>query len=134
MDTKNDVTVHVENPTRELPSVVPTKPLVWSNGDGTSSKFVMLEDSEGEGDDSETEYDTKCALELVNTPQLMQEVLEKWRPKIGHCFAKDDDFETFMKLPIPMESRLNILQTAIKASYKPRRTRKRRAQSEITHS
>lgn len=102
-------------------------PLVWNNGDGTSSKFVPLED----GDDSEADEADDIPIENVNTPQLMQEVLEKWRPRIGHCFAKNDDFETFMKLPIPIQSRMTILQTMIKTSQSSRRTRKRRAQSEI---
>lgn len=104
-----------------------SEPLTWNNGDGTSSKFVPLED----GEDNEGDETDDVPIENVNTPQLMQEVLEKWRPRIGHCFAKNDDFETFMKLPIPIQSRMTILQTMIKTSQSTRRTRKRRAQSEI---
>lgn len=110
----------------------PPAPLEWTNDNGTRIKFVVEEDTDDDEADEGDEYKSDARMiENVYSPQMMQEVLEKWRPRIGHHFAKEDDFETFMKLPIPIESRLTILETMIKASYKPRRSRKRRAQSDI---
>lgn len=114
----------------------------WTQDDGRKVKFVMEEEeedterSDGSQCDSEAE-DIKESdvreIENVCTPQRFQEVLEVWRPRIGGYFGRPGDFETFMKLPIPSESRFEIIKKLLllSSTNRPRRN-KRRAQSEIS--
>ena len=113
----------------------------WTNDDGTRVKYVVEDalDEDAEDGECEEEDDIKQEelrmIENLNTPQLMQEILELWRPRIGHHFSTADDFETFMKLPIPSESRLKLLNmvraNVRNTSSNPRRSVKRRAKSDV---
>ena len=50
---------------------------------------------------------------IVDTPISIEQELTKYRPVIGSMFRKEDDFETFMRLPISDTDRMTLLQKLI---------------------
>ena len=50
---------------------------------------------------------------VVDTPISFEQELTKYRPVIGSMFRKEDDFETFMRLPISDTDRMTLLQKLI---------------------
>jgi len=124
---KFEVHVPMDPPCFECTTPGPTRESTWIQDDGTRVKFVTEEEGDSDDEDDIKESDVR-EIENVCTPQRFQEVLEIWRPRIGGYFGRPGDFETFMKLPIPSESRYDIIKSLVKLSSRPRRNVKRRAE------
>lgn len=141
MDTAVQIHVPMEPPCFEPTTRTLPQESTWTQEDGTKVKFVMEEEDMEHSDGSQCDSDAEDIkesdvreIENVCTPQRFQEVLEVWRPRIGGYFGRPGDFETFMKLPIPSESRFEIIKKLLllSSTNRPRRNIKRRAQGEIS--
>lgn len=57
----------------------------------------------------------------VDTPQLFEQELDRYRPHIGTLFRNEEEFETFMRLPISNNDRVTLLQKllTVKGSKRP---------------
>lgn len=86
---------HVVPPQEEKVVLPPS--ITLGSFEGRSATFVEV--ASGDCDDD------------VSTPQLFQLHLEKYRALIGDRFKSEDDFETFMKLPIDKEHRRKLFAT-----------------------
>lgn len=67
-----------------------------------------------------TEDDMDSVIDVSN-PRLFDAYMDSWRARVGWMFKDDAEYETFMKLPISTQERLQLLQKLTNKTRGPKR-------------
>lgn len=87
------VVLHTEKKTDEFSHVNAT----WELDSSHKVQFTTTEDDVG-------------SIVDVSNPRLFDAYMDSWRARVGWMFKDDTEYETFMKLPISTQERLQLLQ------------------------
>lgn len=87
------VVLHTEKKTDEFSRVNAT----WELNSSHKVQFTTTEDDVG-------------SIVDVSNPRLFDAYMDSWRARVGWMFKDDTEYETFMKLPISTQERLQLLQ------------------------
>lgn len=88
-----DVVLHTDNKADEFSHVDAT----WELDSSHKVQFTT------------TEADMDSIIDVSN-PRLFDAYMDSWRARVGWMFKDDSEYETFMKLPISTQERLQLLK------------------------
>lgn len=85
-----------EKPEENKPISDTTLDASWDDDDGHRIQFITDETDVG-------------SIPDVSSPTTFATHMDNWRPKLGHFFCSEEEFETFMKLPISNQQRGDLI-------------------------